>query len=398
MTSSSIRAHTNPRARFILLGGFLGAGKTTAVAELARHFIARGLRVGLITNDQGRELVDTQTLRGQGFETAEILGGCFCCRFDSLVTAARQLAAQSRPDVIIAEPVGSCTDLLATVSYPLRRLCGGDFTLAPVSVLVDPIRALRALGVEKGGGFSAKVDYIYQKQLEEADLIVINKSDLLDAPRLESLRNALAKEFPHQEILAVSLRDGSNVTDWFARLEAGEQTGRGTMEVDYDIYADGEALMGWLNGTVRLAASQAFDADRLLEQLAGELQTRLQSRQVEIAHLKMTFCSNTSGVARVGVVNLVRSDFVPEPGMQLGQPVEEGELLINLRAEAAPELLATTVQDALAAVATAFPTMQANLTHLEYFRPGRPQPTHRDTAATGTSPSPTGGSTLENSG
>lgn len=102
------------KARYIMIGGFLGAGKTTALGKLAQRLAGRGLRVGLITNDQGRNLVDTAMLRAQGFATEEIPGGCFCCRFNSLVDAAAKLTERSRPDVFIAEPVGSCTDLAAT--------------------------------------------------------------------------------------------------------------------------------------------------------------------------------------------------------------------------------------------------------------------------------------------
>jgi len=380
MTSSAAAA-TNPKARYIMIGGFLGAGKTTAVGKLARHLTERGLRVGLITNDQGSELVDTLTLRSQGFETAEILGGCFCCKFNSLIEASQRLSAKTRPDVFIAEPVGSCTDLVATVTYPLRRLYGNDFTVAPVSVMVDPVRALRVLGVEKGGGFSEKVAYIYAKQLEEADLIVINKCDLLDAARLAALRQALATKFPRKETLAVSARHGAGLDAWFARLASEAQAVRQTMEVDYDLYAAGEALMGWLNCTVRLAATELFDADALLPQIAGEIQKRLQAQRAEIAHLKMTFSPDGSTLGHVAVANLVRNDFVPELGMTLGEPVAAGELFINLRAEASPEVLAAAVKESVPAVAAKFPTLQAKLDHLEHFQPGRPNPTHRDKQA-----------------
>ncbi len=376
MLMSDINQKT--QARYIMIGGFLGAGKTTAVGRLARQLTDRGLRVGLITNDQGRELVDTLTLRAQGFDTAEILGGCFCCRFNSLVEASQKLSAATRPDVFIAEPVGSCTDLVATVTYPLRRLYGNDFVVAPVSVMVDPVRALRVLGIEKGGGFSEKVAYIYAKQLEEADMIVINKSDLLDAARLEALRAALAAKLPDKQIISVSARQGTNLDGWFERLTTETQTARTAMEVDYDLYADGEALMGWLNCTVRLSASQLFDADSLLQQLAGEIQKRLQAQQAEIAHLKMTFSADGGHVA---VANLVRNDFVPELSLKLGEPVKDGELIINLRAEASPDALASTVKASVPTVAARFPTLQANLDHLEHFRPGRPNPTHRDKEA-----------------
>src|SRR3954465_12418658 len=130
--------HPSSKARYIMIGGFLGAGKTTAVARLPHRLSERGLKVGLITNDQGRELVDTAMLRAKGFATEEIPGGCFCCRFNSLVDAAAKLTETALPDAFIAEPVGSCTDLVATVTYPLRRMYGESFAIAPLSVLVDP--------------------------------------------------------------------------------------------------------------------------------------------------------------------------------------------------------------------------------------------------------------------
>jgi len=121
-----------------MLGGFLGAGKTTAIAKLARWLSDKGLRVGLITNDQGSQLVDTTMLRAGGFPVEEIAGGCFCCRFNSLIEAAERLTANNRPEVFLAEPVGSCTDLVATVTYPLRKIYGDAFSIAPLSVIVDP--------------------------------------------------------------------------------------------------------------------------------------------------------------------------------------------------------------------------------------------------------------------
>lgn len=368
------------KARYIMIGGFLGAGKTIAVGKLARQLTDQGLRVGLITNDQGRNLVDTAMLRSQGFATEEIPGGCFCCRFNSLVEAAKKLTEQSRPEVFIAEPVGSCTDLVATVTYPLRRLYGEDFTVAPVSVLVDPIRALRVLGVEEGGSFSEKVIYIYNKQLEEADLVVISKRDLLDEARLDRLRATLAARFPGKQIMAVSARSGTNLESWFARITSEEQAAGKAMEVNYAAYAEGEALLGWLNCTVQLSAREAFDADRFLKELASEVQTRLRAEGAEVAHLKMTL-NPEGGLGELGVVNLVRNDFVPELSMTLEEPVERGELMINLRAEAAPAFLGRVVRKSLAAASSAFATLDAQLDHLEHFRPGKPAPTHRFTEA-----------------
>ncbi len=363
------------KARYIMLGGFLGAGKTTAVAALAQHLSAQGLRVGLITNDQGSELVDTAMLRARGFATEEIPGGCFCCRFNSLVDAARCLDAATKPDVFIAEPVGSCTDLVATVTYPLRRIYGGQFVIAPLSVLVDPVRAERVLGLAEGKKFSDKVLYIYRKQLEEADIIVVTKSELLPAERLQAVRARLAEEFPHAEILDVSVRENRGLAGWFSALATGEQRPRATMAVDYELYAEGEALLGWLNATVELTSASGFDSEAVLTQLAREIQRRLAGS--EIAHLKMTL-SPDGGLGDIAVINLVRSDFVPELSLRLEAPVSAGQLIINCRAEADPDLIRAAVRAAVGDLPGAFPGLTAQLEHLESFRPGKPQPTHRD--------------------
>ena len=108
------------------------------------------------------------------------------------------------------------------------------------------------------------------------------------------------------------------------------------MEVDYEIYADGEALLGWLNATVQLSASQPFPSDDLLKNFATEIQIRLAG--AEIAHLKMTL-SPDAGLGEIAVINLVRSDFVPELSLTIEEPVASGQLIVNLRAEADPETM-----------------------------------------------------------
>ena len=368
----------SPRSRYIMIGGFLGAGKTTSVARLAERLTKQGLRVGLITNDQGTELVDTAMLRSRGFATEEISGGCFCCRFNSLVDAAKKLDAATRPDVFIAEPVGSCTDLVATVTYPLRRIYGDSFSIAPLSVLVDPVRAARVLGLEDGGKFSEKVLYIYRKQLEEADLIVINKAELVEASRLEKLRAKLAAEFPHAQIIAASARSGAGLEEWFARLDSAEQVARDTMPVDYALYGEGEALLGWLNATVALRGARGeFDGNQAVRALCHSLQRRLAEAGAEVAHLKMTL-SPDEGLSDLAVINLVRNDHVPELSQTLSAPVGSAQLIINLRAEAEPQRLREEVTAALAEVFAKDGEVSAALEHLESFQPGQPNPTHRD--------------------
>lgn len=363
------------RPDYIMIGGFLGAGKTTAMLRLARHLTAGGRRVGLITNDQSYGLVDTTLARAQGYAVREITGGCFCCRFNSLTEAAERLTADVRPDVFLAEPVGSCTDLRATVQYPLRRLYGDNYRIAPLSVLVDPIRALRVLDLEPGGSFSPKVRYVYGKQLEEADLIVINKVDLLDAARLALLEAALHERYPRAAVHVVSARAGSGLDGWFAGVLDGNLGAWQPPDINYDTYAEGEALLGWLNLTAHLEAASPVDGNRLLDELADRVQRRLAESGYEIAHLKMTLTPD-DGIGDLGVLNLVASDRKSEQVHLLQDALAAGELIVNLRAEGPPEELRAAVTDALAAVA-ATRAMRSTVVHAEQFRPSRPVPTYR---------------------
>lgn len=361
------------KARYIMVGGFLGAGKTTALLRLAERFRDQGWRVGLITNDQSVGLVDTTMLANHDFPVEEITGGCFCCKFNSLTEAADKLSEGERPDVFLAEPVGSCTDLVATVAYPLRRMYGEQFSIAPFSVLVDPVRAERILGLASGKSFSPKVVYIYRKQLEEADVIVVNKRDTLDEERVRRLTDALRGEFPQAKIVCISARNGTGIDEW-GGLIAGEQDTRPAMEVDYDTYADGEALLGWVNVTASVNGPDPFDGNAFVRTLMTAVQGRL--GKVEVAHLKMTL-SPFEG-HDLAVMNLTRTDGLAEASHELQDGIESGELIINLRAEGDPEVLKAAVVDVLDATASAL-GLETDVEHAEAFRPGRPVPTHRDT-------------------
>lgn len=369
-------------ARYFMIGGFLGAGKTTAVATLAHHLTQSGLKVGLITNDQGSELVDTAMLRARGFATEEIPGGCFCCRFNSLVDAAKRLDTATRPDTFVAEPVGSCTDLVATVSYPLRRIYGDQFSIAPLSVLIDPIRAEQVFGLAPARKFSDKVLYIWRKQAEEADFLVLSKSDLLDPDRLERIRTRLQQEFPGKEVLSMSARTGIGVSAWIQKLMSSDAGTGPLMTIDYDVYAEGEALLGWLNATIAIESTEAFDANQLLRTVADHLRTQLGT--AEIAHLKMTFSAH-EGLGDIAAISLVRSDYIPELSLTLDGPATAGQIILNLRAEADPSLLRSAVESLVRSLPTLSTPprsrFSARLDHVEHFRPGRPTPTHRITNA-----------------
>lgn len=364
------------QARFLLVGGFLGAGKTTALAALADHLAAGGKRVSVITNDHGSELVDTAIIRAQEFATEEVSGGSLVGRFDRLIDAVKKLEKTSTPDFLLAEPVGSCADLVATVIYPLRHLHGDALGFGPVSILVDPLRAEQVLGLAPGHSFSEKVLYIFRKQLEEADLIVITKADLIDDARLDRLRAKLAAEFPQASILAISPRTGLGLKEWFALLENGTPGDRPAMEINYDLHAEGEALVGWLNSTIEFYGAKAADPQAMLTTLARRILAALPG--VEIAHFKIAL--RPDGSEDVAVIQVTQRDAEPEVSRRINPPVDTGELTINLRAETAPEALHTALRQAVVELIKEFPGLKTEFAHLHYFRPIKRPPTHRMTS------------------
>jgi len=96
--------------------------------------------------------------------------------------------------------------------------------------------------------------------------------------------------------------------------------------------------------------------------------------------------SPDEGLGDIAAINLVRNDFVPELALTLPDHLTSGQLVINLRAEAAPEKLKAAVEGALAETARRQPDLALRIEHLENFRPGKPQPTHRDEAFAGEMP------------
>src|SRR5262249_29499174 len=169
----------------------------------------------------------------------EIAGACFCCRFDDLMDKVGSLEANERPDVILAEPVGSCTDLVATVVQPLKDLYGGRFEVAPYAVLFKPSHGLRVLRNESGGGFSAKPAYIFRKQLEEADALVINRIDELSPAEVEEVTRLVGEQFPGVPVLRISAKTGQGFAGLTELLDQRGDFGRRILDIDYDTYAEG---------------------------------------------------------------------------------------------------------------------------------------------------------------
>jgi Ni2+-binding GTPase involved in maturation of urease and hydrogenase len=361
------------RIRFVMVGGFLGAGKTTALARLARHYVGRGQRVGLVTNDQAQDLVDTNSLRAQGFPVQEVAGACFCCRFDDLVGRVRELESSERPQVILAEPVGSCTDLVATVVQPLKDLYGDRFEVAPYAVLFKPSHGRRILRNEPNAGFSPRAAYIFRKQLEEADAIAINRADELSSEEAAELAALVAEQYPGVPVLRLSAKTGAGFDALTELLDQQGAFGRKILNIDYDVYAAGEAELGWLNGGLRVTTPHPVGLDGLLLDMVTSLRDALRRQGFEVAHLKAVGLADGA----FGVANVVSSQAEPELSLPSHARVMAADVIVNARVAADPAVIEEEVRRTVERVVVTERNGQVEVRTMQSFRPGRPTPTHR---------------------
>jgi Ni2+-binding GTPase involved in maturation of urease and hydrogenase len=369
--------------KLIFVGGFLGSGKTTALAFLAGELIRRGMRVGLITNDQTENLVDTliarEMLQELGVPVEEVVEGCFCCKFDELIDQMEKILAHE-PDILMGEPVGSCTDFVAAVANPIKIHYKDSFRFAPFSTLVDPDRVKELLLGETGTAFPEEVSYLFRKQLEEADIIALNKIDLIAPQEAGRISSALEERFPEKAVVSVSSRRGDGMESWLERLLSGKPGANTVLgEIDYDRYAAAEAVLGWLNALFQLTGrDEPFDATILSRNLGMELLKAFKDRNSEIGHLKYVIMSGGKGMW-ANVTGLGTEPVLSD--RKLGK-ISKGSLILNARVKTEPVELEKTVKAVLNKV---FEEM--NITYeiqdLQSFSPAYPQPPYlvRETGA-----------------
>ena len=358
--------------RFILVGGFLGAGKTTLLGRATERLIQRGMRVGLITNDQAADLVDTEVLKTATSGVKEVAGGCFCCGFNRLLHACDQLIDEFQPSVLLGEPVGSCADISATVIQPLKKYCADRFVLAPYCVLAEPTRLAASLASAQDDRLSDNVRYIFRKQLEEADRILLSKVDLLTPEDLDRIKAIVARELPDRPIMEISSLRGDGLDAWLDTVMHEEGAGRRVVEMNYVTYAQGEHQLGWLSALVRLRAKgQQSDWGGYCRTLLTEIQSLCREESVEIAHAKL-FCRATEGFLSA---NLTSTADAPSVQGEIPVTVSAVALIINARALVHPEHLRRIIQQALDR--STGPELEMEVVRIKSFSPAPPEPVHR---------------------
>jgi len=322
ITIISIRNPAPPKIH--LLSGFLGSGKTTAIEQACR--LLKDQSVAVITNDQGSSLVDGQRFTHLGVPSSEITGGCFCCNYTHLDENIRALIATHHPQLLFAESVGSCTDLIATVLKPL--LDQHPEWQPTISIFAD------ANAIDDKS-FAPSVRYIYDKQLEEAQVIVITRSESFPP----QWKQEIQARYPGKQILFHNSYDASDLQRWLDTLETlPARPALDSLDIDYDTYADGEARLAWLDQELSIDSQQAA------QHLTAIIEKKLNQENYPVRRLKFWLTPS--------------------------------KLLINARVQTDPQTLTALVENAIAETNTHLHTQIHTLTQ-KAFQPGYPTPIHR---------------------
>ena len=182
------------RPRLIVLTGFLGSGKTTFLSRFIEDQAARNGFVAVIQNEIGKKGLDGKLL-GQSYAVTEVDEGCVCCTLaGSLRSALSGILSEFQPDFVVLETTG-----LANPANLLSELADLDDMLefASVTTVVDAANGDRAL----------KEHEIARSQVRLADILLLNKTDLIDKDTLEDLTQTIRRLNPSGDLYSVTHGD-----------------------------------------------------------------------------------------------------------------------------------------------------------------------------------------------
>ncbi|HET9825852.1 MAG TPA: GTP-binding protein [Chitinophagaceae bacterium] len=352
--------------KLFLVGGFLGSGKTTAIAAAAKMLAAQRVSLAVITNDQGSQLVDSAFMDSLHIPASEVKNGCFCCNYDQFYSTMQHLKTAGHPDIIFAEAAGSCADLVATIVKPLSRF--DPHIDVHLSIFADGPVLLSSL--EGRSSFvNDNIQYIYKKQLEEAGIIVINKIDLLTGDEMEKIESILGTEYPGKKLLFQDSRSETSIEKWLRAMDEDSGKHMGTPDIDYKKYGAGEAALAWLDASFNIY-SRGKGVEKA-QQLIEELFSEICFQRLPIAHLKFflqsgnwrkkfSYTSNKS-LNEDHSMNDIVADHV--------------SVIVNARVETSPDQLKKIFCQSIKKIEAE--NARIDMRNLDSFQPGYPKPTHR---------------------
>ena len=355
--------------RLLVLGGYLGAGKTTLAINLAKSMKAKHDKTtAIITNDQGDVLVDTEYARDSGFDTREIMGGCFCTNFDNFVANARNLVATGKPDVIIAEPIGSSTNIMSSVVSPMRSLYPDEFSVAPLCVAVDCVRALDILNSSKDRDVDT-VDLIPAHQIRDAEVVILTKTDLVSKDTIAKIREKIDAMIPGIRMIETSSTDLRNIEDIMDIILSEEVSVKAPIAEDNRGFAFEKAKLGWYSGTYKVDPQGDLDMYSLATDLMKGVASEYGAKS--IVHVKVMLESPEAACK----MSLVQENMQVDGIFGSRFMKTEGKLVLNARVISPPKKLEEVMRDIIGNATEKY-GMKLEMENEKCFMPKPESPSH----------------------
>jgi G3E family GTPase len=328
------------------LSGFLGSGKTTTLISAAVAMQRTGRRVAVVTNDAGPSgLVDTDLARAGLDEVAEVTGGCYCYHHDELAAHVARMADSGGIDTVLVEAAGNCFDLRPGLAS-LRRRLGDRVVVAAHTAVVDPLRLAAFARAAERSGREYELAYVFGRQLAAADLLAVNKTDLLGAEQTAKLTARLAADHPRAAVVPYSATTGAGVDELVRAWSREIATTEPDYEIDQVRYAQAEAKLAWANQAFDIVAvGDAFDASVWGRAVLRYLSEWSAAAGYFVGHAKVAV-RTPAGLAKLSVTE---SGAAPRADRSAARQVRRGSATVNVRIACPPSVLDDAVLAAIAA-------------------------------------------------